>query len=435
MIQSANPEPEDAPVRGPRLLALAEAQRLGYTLTAADCRQQLTIRTGEVSRLLASGELPSALVQCRRAVGYRVRSADLSALLERACVPSPPLPVDLTRAVEAIEIIAGQRERSGTKRNSRIRQRLHAAVKRGDVTRYLLFGSRTRYSRREVEAERDRLGAPAMTPRKHHAALRKRMAAQALLDTATAGELAGVPQSTARGWAKRGLYGAQKLDGQWWLERALLPRARRPYAPPMSVACARCHQVHGRPAWEVRGANQKGHRLYCPACWDEVGDSVIDENLGKARGVPHVITEEARERIGAAQKRRWDGASGDQRATKRDALRTGHDAMLKSPKRRVAMASNIMRARLGREPTVLEVQRWRGRATARAVAASEKGAARRAARDELDDRITAELDGGMTVAAAALEVHVSERRVQFAARRRGRPAGNPGRPRKPEQTT
>jgi hypothetical protein len=72
----------------------------------------------------------------------------------------------------------------------------------------------------------------------------------------------------------------------------------------------------------------------------------------------------------------------------------------------------------------------KGNATSRAIAASKKGADRRIARDELDDRIIVELDAKVRVVEIAARLHISERRVQFAARRRGRPAGKPGRPAK-----
>ena len=82
-------------------------------------------------------------------------------------------------------------------------------------------------------------------------------------------------------------------------------------------------------------------------------------------------------------------------------------------------------------------KRVRGTATSRAIAAGNKGAARRAARDELDARIVAELeavsesDAARRVKVVADKLNVPERRVQRGARRQGRPpVSRGGRPRK-----
>lgn len=368
MSLSSNPEPEGATVP---TLSLAEAERLGYTLGADACGERLGIRRGELFRMLATGDLPSVRARTRRGSAYRVRPQDLEELLARVCVPSPP--ADLIRETYALEILAGQPVRSGTTPGGRMRQRLYAAVERGSVVRYRLLG-RSRYSRREVEFERDRLaargvGTRATTPRTHHLALRKGMETEGLVDTRTASQRVGVPQSTAAGWAARGLYGARKLAGQWWFVADLLPSSppSARHEPGGRVPCARCGRPHERPAWEVRAATEKGRRLYCPDCWTEIRDQVTGDNLAKGRGRKFTHSEETRVKMSASAVLRWERATAEERAAKRGALAIGHDKLLRSGKRRVAMTSKIVLARQGREPTEEERRRWSTRAKSRAA--------------------------------------------------------------------
>jgi hypothetical protein len=64
------------PVHVPELTA-DDAARLGYSLTRADVRRLLRVRTDEVGEMLASGALPSLRVRSRGGTAYRVRPADL----------------------------------------------------------------------------------------------------------------------------------------------------------------------------------------------------------------------------------------------------------------------------------------------------------------------------------------------------------------------
>jgi hypothetical protein len=412
-------------------LAPQEADRLGYTLTAAECRRRLAIRGGDLVKLLASEELPSVRVVSRRGpAAYRIAPADLDAFLERVCTPAP-LPFDSIREVEAIEILAGRRLKSGATQHGRMRQRLYAAVQRGDVTRYVLFGSRTRYRGREVEAERDRLQAAGVSTRRpaSRGALRRaRMEADGLVDTSTAAALVGVPSRTAQGWAGRGLYGARKQWGQWWFERQSLPDAppNRTHEAPAFVACAGCGQVQERPAWEIRNANLRGRRIYCAACWSEVGEEVTHTNLrdGRDRRYQKPVSETTRARMSDAHALRWQDADDHERAQKRDELRGGYDKLLKSPKRKAATAASVLRGRTGREPTLDERRRWEGRALSRA----QHGSGRSIATRDQESRLRELWPTRMTVRQIAEELGTSESNIKQMRRRLNLPERPRGRP-------
>ena len=314
------------------VLSPAEAELLDYTATLRRCCERLSIERHDVAQLLSAPPddpfyLPHVRVRScgRTGLAYRVRPDDLEALAAR--ISTPPLPPDPIRPRDAIAVRAGERVRGGSRRYSTYASQL---VRDPRVTRYVLRNGAVRYSRAEVEALNR---SPARA---------KRLEAEGLVNSAKAAALTGYTAATVVRWGQKGLYGARKVGGAWWIPRDQLPpKHKRTASPPMEVSCSVCHEGMTRKASEVRRTLARdGGRIFCPKCWAARREEVLKAN----RTFPEP-TPETRAKMSAAQRRTWQEGKHD--LAHMDVMRERLEEVFKSPSRNIERANRVSLGRGG----------------------------------------------------------------------------------------
>jgi hypothetical protein len=209
-------------------------------------------------------------------------------MTEPGSMPAP-LPADAITTGEAIAILAGKPLLQNSRAYIRHQGRLVRGAKQGRLTEHKLGPGRPRYwSHAEVLALRDSLAADGFTakpPSGYHArtvkATTRRAEQDGLVSLADAAELAGVTIAAARRWTEqpRGgpRFGARKIGGLWFFERAQVEAYRRPAArePPETIPCVmHCGRSVTMTAAKARRAREAANvagedelLVFCPECW------------------------------------------------------------------------------------------------------------------------------------------------------------------------
>ena len=198
-----------------------------------------------------------------------------------------PLPVDAIRSGDAIALLAGKTLKTNSTAYIRHQGRLARGAKHGRLTEYRLLGpggvlrhSRY-YSCAEVLALRDSLERDGFTPaaaphRRAVQATVKRAESDGLVCLADAAQLAGVTVAAARKWTERGRFGARKIDGLWFFDRAQVTAYERRAVrqPPETVTCALCGECFTMQASRARRARKAAAQagsdellVFCSECW------------------------------------------------------------------------------------------------------------------------------------------------------------------------
>ena len=82
--------------------------------------------------------------------------------------------------------------------------------------------------------------------------------------------------AAARRWTEKGRFGARKIDGLWFFDKAQVAAYRRPAAPqpPETVRCALCGESFTMRASRVRKAREAAEAtesdellVFCSECW------------------------------------------------------------------------------------------------------------------------------------------------------------------------
>jgi hypothetical protein len=328
-------------------------------LTVAECRRRLTLGKNAVGAMLRAPEgdpwhLPSErVVSGKGKSSYGVREADCEQLAAR--ISTPPLPADAIWPGEAVEILAGRVLRFGTA-YTRQWKRLQGEVNRGRLTEYVLVdgapaAGQRRYSRKEVRALARRLSKEGITSapssrRRVVEAAAKRVEGEGLIDTAAAAKLGNVERTVPARWGHEGRYGARKIDGEWFFEKAQVETYRRRAAPerPVNVVCAVCRKPHSvsapasRRAWaRAREAGRAAPQFFHPECLvEQPGAYVLRIAERKPKG----------EYRSCATQAQWD-------AGVRDRVKTGerlsHEMteLHKNPARHTALIDKTTQTRYG----------------------------------------------------------------------------------------
>ncbi len=207
--------------------------------------------------------------------------------------PSPvpaPLPADAISTGEAIAVLADRTLKPPSRAHPaatayvRHQQRLVRGAEQGSLTEYKLGPRRPRYwSRAEVLALRDRLAAEGFTdkpPVNYHRrtveAIVKRAERDGLVSVEASAKLAGVTIGAVRKWIQRGRFGARKIGGLWFFDKAQVTAHKRPTPrqPPETVRCSLCGQPFtmqaskAQRAREVAAAAESDELLvFCSDCW------------------------------------------------------------------------------------------------------------------------------------------------------------------------
>jgi hypothetical protein len=364
---------------------------------------------------------------------YRVRPADLEALLARITVPAP-LPLDAIRPKEAAAIFAG---RSLPLRRDRERhtEAVRAEVQRGRLTAYVIAGV-TRYSRsegQEVAKLRDQEGYSfEPTPRfRVLKAERKRAQHDGQVTAKEAAESCGVAEYTVQRWARKGRYGAVKRGGRWFLDEAQLPRhkPRAKAMPPVTVTCAVCKRRFDRPASQVRKTEQRAKDAGRPVlffCLTHRNTEEARTLLGHpARKKRPKLSAETRARQGAAQRAKWT----PERRVKQGerARQMSKRAKAGDHARRIA---NMARTRYGSDLDEKDVlQGITARRVRKGVGESDR--VRKA--DDRAQQAVALREAGLTDEQIEAKLKIGDRQLRNYFRKAGSPRPG-GRPKKPETT-
>jgi hypothetical protein len=412
----------------------------GPLLTVVGCARRLPLGESAVRGMLRAHEsdpchLPSVFVPLggRGGGGYRIRPEELEQLVVRISTPAP-LPADAIRAHEAIALLAGKRLQTNSTAYIRHQGRLARGAKHGRLTEYRLLGpgavprhSRY-YSRAEVLALRDSLErdgfTPAAAPHKRAVgAIIQRAEREGLISLEAGAELAGVTIAAARRWTQQGRFGARKIDGLWFFDRAKVAAYRRPAIrqPHETVPCAFCGGDVTRTASRIRKAREvaavAGYEdllVFCEKCW---------ANEPEARSLAH---SRCVWRRGYSSPGRSGGMKAQWADGKRDGKAQGErmSKVWRSPKTAVERAEKSTLARYGHplsDPRQVE-RNARGRGQA--------ATARSASTRELEAKVAELWPTDMTQMEIAHELHVTQGRVAQIARKRGLPPrGSRGRPR------
>jgi DNA-binding CsgD family transcriptional regulator len=412
-------------------LTTEEAERLGYTLDVATCARLLTAHDRVIRATLRApvedaSHLPSVLVAVRGPVARRVRPTDLEALAARLSLPKPG---DLITPKDAVEILAGRRLRTRTAGYSRQYQWLGAAAEAGCLTAHRLPGQQhVRYSRREVQALAAALDAKGISYRSRS---RARVVAAIVEHTRPAlvgiAELAeqGINEHAARGWAQRGLYGATKLGGCWFFDRALV--AARPQRPPrqprVEVPCAGCEGTTRRGASEVQRAREhatargREPQFFCKDCC--AGGAHV--RLRTKPGGGWKWTSRSRGRARAALRASW--SSGNRDRTKAAAvMKRTTDEVLSSEDRRVRREDARLRKlhRRGLRENEQAEQRKRARSY------RQRKSGRSLSARQVEDDVARLWNLNLTHDEIGEQLGISPRHVRRIAKKRGLPARRPG---------
>ncbi len=418
------------------------AEALDPLLTAADCARCLPLGEPAVREMLRAPEsdpfhLPSVFVPLGgRGGGYRVRPEDLEQLVVRISTPAP-LPADAIKASEAIALLAGKTLKTNTTAYIRHQARLARAAMHGRLTEYRLLGpggaSRHPrfYSRVEVLALRDSLKRDGFTTaaasqRRAVTVIVKRGEREGLISLETAAELAGVTPAAARKWTQRGRFGARKIDGLWFFDRAQVAayQRRAPRQHPETIPCVMgCGRSVAMTASKARKARElaatAGHEdllVFCPDCWaTPEGRSLAHSRCVWRRG----YSSPGRSRGLAAQ---WADGKRDK---EQFAERTRQD--WRSPKKAVERARKSTEARYDHDLSPDAVTEVARNARRRGQASTTRSASARA----LAAKVAKLWTTGKTQMAIADELHITQGRVaqivrelDLPPRRRGRPRAN-----------
>lgn len=404
----------------------AEAERLEYTCTAADCSSRLSLDLAQIRSLLASGELPSVRLRCKGRP-YRVRPADLERVART-------LPEDPILTGEAVSILAGRPTRWGTERYERKVRALYRAAKRGNPVRYVTPGGHLRWSRAEVEALRDQLAADGIgtgssTPQTRLKAQRDRHAAEGLTDGRTVQETLGVRPRTTEKWGRAGLYGARKISGRYYFATKLLPpKVRARPEPPRTVTCTLCDEPVVKSAADIRRSQTM--TFYHGECWRQDRGRAMSEGYERSihKGRETKPSRETRRRMVIAQRRRWASPEDElelelERARRAAVMAAVNVRYLRSPNLHVERVAASVERRYGHRLSQERERELAGRALSRAQLASDRsadtrGRERRLRELWLTDRTVDEIaqDLGVTVSS----VKGMRRRLELPARSRGR---------------
>jgi hypothetical protein len=367
--------------------------RDGYTLSVSDCCERCgglsekTVRGWLSAPAAEPDHLPSVLatstgLRSGRSA-YRVRPADLEALLARITVPAP-IPLDAIRPGEAAEVFAG---RSSLARRDRERhtEAVRAEVERGRLTAYVIAGA-TRYSRSQVEdvaefREQEGYGFEPAPRRRASKAERIRAQRDRLLTVKDAARDCGRAVSTVRKWATEGRYGAVKRGGQWFLDEVQLPPSKtraKPMSPSrVTVTCAACgNPTDERYASEVRKTEQRARSAGRPVLFFH-RECLTTEKARVLLGHPArkkrpKLSAETRARQGAAQRATW---TPERRAKQRErALQMSKRAKAGDHARRIAkMARTRYGSGLSEQDVLRGITTRRARGAARVRAAADRG--------------------------------------------------------------
>lgn len=358
-----------------------------------------------------------------------------------------PLPADAVRTGEAIAILAGKKLRPNSTAYIRHQARLARSVKHGRLTEYRLLGpagapGRVRhYSRAEVLALRDALArdgftaaAPSAYQQRTVQAIIKRAEREGLVPLATAANLAGVTEAAARRWAEKGRFGACKIDGLVFFEKAKVIAYRRPAARqpsetiPCAMLCGRSVTMQASRARKAREiAAAAGHDellVFCPECWP----------MPEARCLAH---SRRKWRRGYKSPGRSRGLESQWAEGKRD--RTAHSERTsqawRSPTKAVERTDKSTRARYGHDLSPAAKSAVASKAMSRATKASPRSANTRA----LAGKVAELWPTGASQMAIGDELHLTPQRVGQIVRElglpprpRGRPPANVKKPRRRE---
>jgi hypothetical protein len=347
-----------------------------------------------------------------------------------------PLPADAVRTGEAIAILAGKKLRTNSTAYIRHQARLVRSAERGWLTKLIspagTPGRVRYYSRAEVLALRDRLAndgftaaAPSAYQRRTVQAIIKRGEREGLVPLATAAKLAGVTEAAARRWAERGRFGARKIDGLVFFEKAKVIAYRRPAArqPSETIPCALCGDLvtmaasRARHARDVAAvAEHEDPLIFCSECWATTEARCLAHSRRKWR---HGYKSPGRSR----------GLEGQWADGKRD--RTAHSERTslawRSATKAVERADKSTRARYGHPLSPESETKVARDARRRAQASSDRSAETR----KLEAKVAELWPTEMSQMAIANELHVTPGRVAQIAqaldlppRRRGRPRRN-----------
>jgi hypothetical protein len=416
-------------------LSRAKAERLEVTVPFADCLARMTISEGTWRRALARSpeedgpHLPMKLVAGRgRGRGrsaYHARRQDLEEYIARVSTPRP-LPADADSLIEALSFLAGKpisgkRGSAGHRDYVLWRGRLRAAVRDGDVTEYTILGVR-RYSRAELEPLKSSFDAAGINGRPARKRLQQaratRAEAEGLVDTAETARIAKVKRQTAERWGWRGLFGARKIAGRWFFERAQIEaRQREAPGPAEPVTCWHC----GKPVMRTRSRRRRAKHYYHGDCWREVQAQRL------AEGLAEMDPAELFARRSEGQQRSWS-KEGVRDRTDYPVLGDATEILKahNSPTKKRKRLTGMMFSRSGSKPSDDQVARWDKQANSRC----SRSDGRSAASQKLTSQLAAALERGLTVSAAAKEAGCEPRTARRLLRLAGVERRQPGRPAK-----
>jgi hypothetical protein len=342
------------------------------------------------------------------------------------------LPADAIRSRDAIALLAGKSLKANSTPYIRHQARLMRAARRGQLTEYRLAGPSGKarhlryYSRVEVLALRARLDRDGFTTAAASAtrtvrAIVKRAELEGLIPLAAAAELAGVGKAAARKWAAGGRFGACKIDGLWFFERAQVAAYRRPAPrqPRETVRCALCGEpflmkaAAARKARTAAAAAESDELLvFCSDCW------VTSE----ARSLAHSrrVWRRGYSSPGRSRGIRAQWAEGQRDV---EAHRERTTARWRSPKKAVEQAERSTQARYGHP--LSDPRKVARDARRRGQASTDRSQQART----LELQVRELWPTGATQMAIANEVHVTPQRLGQIVRDLGLPPRPRGRPR------
>jgi hypothetical protein len=350
--------------------------------------------------------------------------------MEQSSAPAP-LPADAIRTGEAIALLAGKTLKQNSTAYIRHQGRLVRGAEQGRLTEYKLGPRRPRYwSRAEVLALRDSLGLDGFTdkpPSNYHRrtvqASVKRAERKGLIYIAEAAELRGVTIGGARKWFRQGRFGACKLGGLAFFNKAAVEayRRRTPRQPPEMVPCFCCGErfpMKASKARKARAAAKKAESdkllVFCPECYWTKPEA---RKLAHSRCVWRCGYPSPRRAAGI--KRQWAEGKRD-----REAYAESNRQTWRSPKEAVKRADASTRKRYGHP--LSDPRKVERNARRRAQAASDRSQQTRT----LELKVTELWATGATQMAIANEVHVTPQRLGQIVRDLGlqpRPRGRPPR--------